>query len=376
MPSVVILHAADDALPARALGEKLRQANLTPVIEKAAGEDRQNAIKNAAAAIALWSPRSIADAGVTADVAFARGKGKLVHACMQSVRPPGDFSNEQWVDLTGWRGEDDFAAWLQLAGLITSIAGVTPMPPPPPKPPSGFFEPGRVGAPPAQQQQTPPPRREAPPQPAAHRAAPPPVAPPPPRPAPEPRDTDRGGGPNMALIGIVTFLVVAAVGGGGYYFWSQSQNGAGAAAAWERVDRTSPAELRAFLEGNPGALRDEAREALSELEQSRYAEARAADSIEALEAFAADFPSNANILAVRGRIAELRSLPATPAENELPAEVTAPAAPVDPDLLPPSATTPEPTPPPAATGGPVPLQPAQPEPEPETPEEPDDAINN
>lgn len=365
MPSVVIIHAADDALPARALGEKLRQANLTPVIEKAAGEERQAAIKNAAVTIALWSPRSSADQGVATDVAFARTKGKLVHAGMQSVQPPGDFRSEQWVDLTGWRGEDEFAGWRQLAGLVTEKAGVAPLPPPAPRPPSGFFQPGRIADAPAPAAApprpapaaAPPPRASAPPQ-STRAAAPPPppraAAPSPPR-AP---DAEEKRGPNMALIGIITFVVVAVAGGGGYYFWNQSQAGGASAAAWEEIDRSDPAALRAFIETAPASLRGDAQDALDELEQARYASARQTDTIEALEAYVADFPGSENNLAARGRIAELRALPAAPAETEvgdpLSPEALNPGQTVDPDLVPPGATT----------GGPVTLQP-EPEPEPE-----------
>lgn len=363
MPSVVIIHAADDALPARALGEKLRAANLTPVIEKAAGEERQGAVKNAALAIALWSPRSIADEGVSGDVAVARGKSKLVHACMQSVQPPADFRGEDWVDLTGWRGEDDFPAWRQLANLVAEKAGLGPLPPPPPRPPSGFFQPGRVepqaAAPrPAAAPQAPRTAADTtPPQPQPTRAAAPP--PPPPRPAPD--AGEKSGGPNMALIGIVTFLVVAIGGGGGYYFWSQSQSGA--QAAWEAVDRNDPQDLRAFLDGEPGVLRGEAQAALDDLESSRYAAARSAGTIEALEAYLADFPDGDNQLAARGRIAELRAQPAAPPEVEtgeaLSPEALNPVQPIDPDLVPPGSTS-----------GPVPLSPepepaAEPEPTPE-----------
>ena len=34
MPSVVIIHAGEDTLPARALAEKLRAANLTSILEQ------------------------------------------------------------------------------------------------------------------------------------------------------------------------------------------------------------------------------------------------------------------------------------------------------------------------------------------------------
>ncbi|HRP10375.1 MAG TPA: hypothetical protein PLK37_05020 [Terricaulis sp.] len=368
MPSVVIIHAADDALPARALGEKLRLANLTPVIEKAPGEERQNAVKNAALAIALWSPRSVADAGVAGDVAFAAGRGQLVHACMQSVQPPGDFRGAEWVDLTGWRGEDEFPAWRQLAALATEKAGVAPLPPPADRPPSGFFQPGRTAPQPQPQPQAraPEPVR-APPPPRPAPAAPPRAAAPPPRP-PEPREEKSG--PNMALIGIITFVVVA-LAGGGWFFLTQSQSGAGAG-EWAQVDQTDPDEIRAFIENASGGARSQAQAALNQLDQSRYAAAREADTIEALEAYVADFPRSEHTLAARGRIAELRSQPAAPAETPigepLAPEALNPGAEVDPDLVPPGVVTAPP-----ATSAPVPLTPAPeplPEPEPENPPEP------
>lgn len=368
MPSVVIIHAAEDALPARALGEKLRQIKLTPMIEAAPGAARQTAIGDAALAIVLWSPRSLNDEGVNDDAGFASSIGKLVHAGMQSVHPPPEFKGEPRVDLTGWRGEEDFHPWLQLAALLAEKAGVAPPPPPTPRPPSGFFQPGRVAS------AAPPRAAEPPPQQQAPHAEPAPVrAPPPPRSeAYRPLETERPpeqirekSGPNMALIGILTFVFVALAGGAGYYFWNQSQGGPG---EWAAVDQEDPAALRAFIAQAQGTARSEAQSALRALETQRYEQARSADSIEALEAFVADFPSGANTLAARGRIAELRAQPETPDENALPEEIIGPAEPVDPDLLPPGAFSgPEPVlEEPPSSSGPVPLQPApQPAPEPE-----------
>ena len=90
--------------------------------------------------------------------------------------------------------------------------------------------------------------------------------------------------------------------------------------------------------------------------------ARSAGTIDALEAYLADFPDGDNQLAARGRIAELRAQPAAPPEVEtgeaLSPEALNPVQPIDPDLVPPG-----------STGGPVPLSP-EPEPEPESTPEP------
>jgi hypothetical protein len=360
MPTVVIIHAADDTLPARALAEKLRNAaKLTVVLEKPPGEELRSAVKDAAVSIALWSPRSVAQPAVVDEVAFARGKNKVLHALMQSAQAPDQFRGEKAVNLTGWRGEDDFAAWRELAKAVTDKAGVALAPPPPPRPPSGFFQPGRpvevaqqAGRP--QQQGRAAPQQRPQPAPRAAAAAPRPA----PRPAPslsEPAAEKGGGGRGMMIAAIVV-AVIAIAGGGGYWFWSQSQSAQASSTAWENVERNDAGALRAFISGNPGQFRDEAEAALAELEERSYEAASDADTIEALEAFLNDFPDSEHALAARGRIAELQSMPEAPVEEE-PTAIEE-EAPADPDLVPPG-TTPE-----ATVGGPAPLTPPPAEEEP------------
>ncbi|MGD9967080.1 MAG: toll/interleukin-1 receptor domain-containing protein [Hyphomonadaceae bacterium] len=355
MPSVVIIHAAQDTLPARALAEKLRQAQVQVILEKPPGEELRAAVKGAPVTIALWSPRSNQDNALTDEVAFARGKSKVFHAQMQSAPVPDQFRGDKAVNLTGWRGEDEFEPWRELAKLVTDKAGVAPLPPPAPRPPSGFFQPGRPAeaaqAAPAgqkraaasQPRQAPPPRAvQSAPRPAQQQRA----APPPrniPAPAAEPK---KGGG--MVIIAAVVFVLVAALGGGGYYFMTQNQASA-TSAAWDAVSRDDADAIRAFLSDNPGEHRDEAEAALAELENSTYASANRADTIEAYEAFLNDFPESDRATRARGRIAELRTLtPASEAEA-LPELPELPAT--DPDLLPPGTeTAPD-------TGGPTPITP-------------------
>jgi len=378
MATVAIIHAAEDALPARALAEKLRQAKLAVVLEKQPGEDLRNAVKEAKVTVALWSPRSNTQQPLIEDAQFAKGKSKLIHACMQNATAPDAFRSDKIVNLTGWRGEDDFPAWRELAKVVTDRAGVSPLPPPAPKPPSGFFQPGLVReaqpagagaqarAAPARQSAPPPRPRAAPPPPPRPAAAPRPQAAAP-RVA-EPAREKSGGGGRMALIAIVTFILVALVGGGGYYFWNQSQNADATQTAWQAVDRNDASALRAFIDGDPGAYRDEAQQALAALEERSFEAASDADTIEALEAFLNDFPDSEHALAARGRIAELQSLQPAPLPPGADTPVIAPATP-DPDLVPPGATAPAPAP---TTGGPATIAPPS---EPEaTP--PDDAPVN
>ena len=357
MPSVVIIHAAEDTLPARALAEKLRQAQVQVILEKQPGEELRNAVKGAPVTIALWSPRSTTSAELAEEVKFARGKSTVFHALMQSAQAPDAFRSDKSVNLTGWRGEDEFAAWRDLANLVTQKAGVAPLPPPAPKPPSGFFQPGRVseGAPqPAQaagrqqQQRAPQPQRQqAQPQ---QRSAPQQRSP-----APQPQrsipqqssEPKKGGG--MLVIGAVVFVLVAALGGGGYWYFTQNSASA-TSAAWDAVDRNDADALRAFIAGDPGASRAEAEQALADLEERSFESASDTDTIEAFEAFLNDFPDSQHATRASGRIAELRTLqPAT----ETPTEEVPLAPETDPDLLPPGATTTAPD----TSGGPQQITP-------------------
>lgn len=354
MPSVVIIHAAEDALPARALAEKLRTARLTPVIEQPPGEALRQKVREAAVTLALWSPRSTGQNALIEEVSFAKSKSKVVHARMQNAPVPDAFKSEKTIDLTGWRGEDDFPAWRDLAKLITEKAGVPPPPPPGPKGPKSFFQPGvvagsefaqaargRGGKPQQPRAQAPRPQQQRP---ASQ-----------PRPQ-QPRAAKNGDGGGLPIVPIIIAAFVAALGVGGYFVWNNMQGAQSAASAWESVPRNDATALRAFLDDDPGASRTEAEAALAALEQQTYDAAREEDSVGAFEGFLNDFPDSQHAIEARGRIAELQTLPA---ETEPAPEIVPEAEIVDPDLLPPAAAEPAPD----APGGPAALTPPAPEPD-------------
>lgn len=352
MSSVVVIHAPEDALPARALAEKLRQSGFQVTLEHPPGEALRQAAAGAQTSVALWSPSAVQNPGMVEDVAQIRAGGRqVIHASMQNAPPPGPFSEDRAVNLTGWRGEDTFQPWRDLARLVAEAAGVAP-PEPPAAQGSGFFQPGRPGAETTAPQPTPEPAPVARP---VHVEPPPPAQP---RPAPAEAEAKRGGA--GMLIGALVVLLIAAGGAGGYFYWRQTQ-GSQHAAAWEEVDRNDPQALRAFIAGDPGAYRSEAQAALAELEERSFEAASDADTIEALEAFLRDFPSSEHALRVRGHIAELEQL-----EANAPPEATLDEPPLeepgtDPDLLPPGTLPPTPTPAPA----PVPAPSPEPEPAPQ-----------
>jgi hypothetical protein len=358
MARVLIIHAAEDALPARALAEKLRQASLEVMLERPFGEDLREAVRSAQLCVALWSPRSAAQQEMFDDVAFARGKTKLVHAGMQNTPTPEAFRADKSVNLTGWRGEDDFPPWRELAKLVTESVGLAPLPPP--RAAGRFFQSVAGSA----DADAPPPRRTAPvralesaPRPEPRAAAP--------TPDHEPLEPERGSGVNGLLIGLIALLAVAVLGGGGYLFWRQQQSARTASAAWEQIDRNDPAALRAFITAQPGPLKTQAEAALSELEERSFEAASDTDTIEALQAFLHDFPDSEHTLAARGRIAELEANASNaPQGVETTTDTALDQAQTNSDLVPPG-TTPQ-----ASGGGPVALTPPQ---EPSTSQEPPSA---
>lgn len=376
MASVVIIHAAENALPARALADKLRAMRLTATIELPPGDALRQAISESVAAVTLWSPQSADQDAIVAEAEYAREAGKLINARMQNTAAPAQFRNAPTIDLTGWRGEDSFAGWRALAEQVAKKAGVT-VPAPPPQAPaaqpgSAFFTPGRVAAPAgAAPAPAPPPRQAAPAEPYLREVPPPaPEAPSyqPPPPSTSYDEEPARKGANLIIVGLVTFLVVAAVGVGGYFFYDRMQSGQAAAAAWSALDKSDPGALRTFLEGpNVGDFQDEAENALSSLEVERLGEARATDTIEALERFLREFPDSGHALEINGRIAELRTAPPTAAAQIDPLT----GLPVDPNAPPPVIAGPLTPPAPAAPvedspapGGPVSLTPP-PQPAPE-----------
>jgi hypothetical protein len=392
MASVVIIHAKEDALPARALSEKLRAAGFAPLTEQSGKESFHQAIRDAAVVVALWSPRSVIEPDLVDDAVFAQDIGPVLHARMQNAPNPAPFANEDSIDLTGWRGEDDFATWRTLLKTVAQRAGV-PEPVVQARSASPFFQPGPATAPaPAQRSaavHTMPARAATPRQTPAHLAA---EALSEERLAPirplsevsrsdyarpdfresesrEPREPkSSGGGGKLALIGSVTFLVVAAVGLGGYFAYDRFQAGQSADAAWSQLDARDPSDLQTFLERHDGSSHaSEARRRLNALDQEAYGHARSADTIEAFQRYLSDFPESENALAARGRIAELRQMPTPAAElapaidpvTGLPIDPTAPPPSNNPDLLPPGMGD-FGGPPVESTegGGPVPLAPA------------------
>lgn len=120
----------------------------------------------------------------------------------------------------------------------------------------------------------------------------------------------KGGGARYLAIAVV--VAFAALTGGSYWYLTQSQSTEATSVSWQAVDTSSADSIRDFLSGDPGAYRDDAQQALAQLEERTYEAARDIDSIEALEGFLNDFPESEHAIAARGRIAELQALQPPP----------------------------------------------------------------
>jgi len=372
MAGVVIIHAPEDSAPAHALATKLRALGHETATDLTAPKLLRGAMSSADAVVALWSPRSTANEDLVAEAAFARGAGRLIHARMHNTPPPGRFAADPSIDLTGWRGDDAFAGWLNLKAAIEGVLLAAEDNAAQDAEASEFaafgdYEPEPEPAPAQRYVPPPAPRYEEPegeadayesePEPAPERVVRRPMerdngyAPRAPqrgaeagyrdreRPAPnydrerppgdyDPRRFDerrseerpKGSPMRMAIIGVITFLVVAGVGIGGYSMMQTSRISADAKAAWTELDKADPLALRAFIDGTPGEFRQPAEAALEELEIEQLGRARETDTIPAYQSFLASFPQTRHSAEISGRMAMLRQREQTGELAVIPAE--------------------------------------------------------
>lgn len=140
---ILILHVPENALHARALAGKLGSLPLRTVYEvPLQGQEIEEEMKLAGQVCAFWSPQSVGSSTLSMLARSAFDLGTLVNVTMINASAPESFGSAPTVNLTGWRGEDDYPPWRELAVHLTKVAGV-PLPPLVPRPASGFFKPGR-----------------------------------------------------------------------------------------------------------------------------------------------------------------------------------------------------------------------------------------
>jgi formylglycine-generating enzyme required for sulfatase activity len=83
-------------------------------------------LSQAAAAIVLWTPLSVASDWVRTEAHFAQDRGKLVPVMLESCKIPIAFLLKQTIDLTKWKGARDDRHWRKLLTWIADLAATKP----------------------------------------------------------------------------------------------------------------------------------------------------------------------------------------------------------------------------------------------------------
>lgn len=139
MTSVFVSYAREDAVKAQAIARALEEASFNVWIDQRMhsgseySREIEQALKDAAAVVVLWSRNSVDSAWVRDEAAEGRDSGRLVPALLDNIRPPIGFRQFQTTDLSRWSGrgkpkqiDDVIAAVAAKAG--SSREGVAPAP--------------------------------------------------------------------------------------------------------------------------------------------------------------------------------------------------------------------------------------------------------
>lgn len=81
------------------------------------------ALETADAVVVLWSARSIQSHWVRDEATRGRDRGRMVPVSLDGTMPPLGFRQIQYIDLSGWKGKRDAAAFAQLRRAIDATAG-------------------------------------------------------------------------------------------------------------------------------------------------------------------------------------------------------------------------------------------------------------
>lgn len=79
-----------------------------------------NHLRSADCVLVLWSKESHESDWVICEASLALARNKLVHACLDSPKPPSMFSEYQAADLSNWSGDDENPEWRRLLARISS----------------------------------------------------------------------------------------------------------------------------------------------------------------------------------------------------------------------------------------------------------------
>ena len=124
MARLFLSYAREDAATASAVARNLERAGHTIWWDRHVGGGARfaaeiaAALKDAEAVVVLWSQGSIESSWVLDEAAEGRDSGRLVPVSIDGSTPPLGFRQFQAVDLAGWRGRRNAAAFRTLEQAI------------------------------------------------------------------------------------------------------------------------------------------------------------------------------------------------------------------------------------------------------------------
>lgn len=126
---IFISYSRDDRAAARHFAKCLEEEGFTVWWDAAlhSGESFDQVIERelraAAAAIVLWSPRSVASRWVRAEATLADRQGKLIPVIIEQCERPIIFELTHTNDLADWSGDKSDPRWKGLVGDVARLVG-------------------------------------------------------------------------------------------------------------------------------------------------------------------------------------------------------------------------------------------------------------
>jgi hypothetical protein len=129
MPGVFVSYAREDAAKAQAIARALEQASLDVWLDQRIhsgseySREIEQALKDAAAVVVLWSRNSVESAWVRDEAAEGRDSGRLVPILIDDIRPPIGFRQFQTTDLSRWSGRGKPKRLDEVIAAVAAKAG-------------------------------------------------------------------------------------------------------------------------------------------------------------------------------------------------------------------------------------------------------------
>ena len=147
MAGVFVSYAREDATKAQAIARALEEASLDVWFDQRIhsgsefSREIEEALKNSAAVVVLWSRHSVESAWVRDEAAEGRDSGRLVPVLLDESRPPIGFRQFQATNLARWSGRRKPKELKDVIAAVRAKAGTPQEPARSPKPASRWRPP-------------------------------------------------------------------------------------------------------------------------------------------------------------------------------------------------------------------------------------------